>query len=45
MHNTCLDWLSKARSLSVRNGCEVVVDRAVGALGKGAEYLQIIPRF
>ncbi|WP_262904377.1 Hint domain-containing protein [Chryseobacterium rhizoplanae] len=46
VHNDCLDWLSKARSLSViRNGCEVVADRAVGALGKGAEYLQITPKF
>ncbi|MFP3597738.1 hypothetical protein [Chryseobacterium sp. SIMBA_029] len=45
VHNDCLDWLSKAKSLSViRNGCEIVADRAVGALGKGAEYLQITPR-
>ncbi len=46
VHNNCLDWLSKARSLNViRNGCEVVADRAVTSLGEGAEYLQITPRF
>ncbi|WP_234047796.1 hypothetical protein [Chryseobacterium paridis] len=40
-----MEWLSKARSLNViRNGGEVVSDRAVEALGKGAEYLQITPR-
>ncbi|MCY1660759.1 hypothetical protein [Chryseobacterium sp. SL1] len=34
--------MSKARSLKViENGCEVVADRVVSSLGKGAEYLQI----
>ena len=44
MHNNCLDCLSKARSLDViRNGCEVIANRAFKSLGKGAEYLEITP--
>ncbi len=46
VHNDCLDWLSKARSLDViKNGCEVVADKVVKSLGQGAEYLQITPNY